>query len=101
MFNIGMTELIVIAVIGLIVIGPEQLPHLARKLAQLLNEFKRVKEDIMSPVDEIKDEAKQILEKSRHEMVAEIMNKKLYQKPNAEAESPPEASEKANKDENG
>ena len=41
MFGIGMTELMVILVIGLLVIGPKKLPELARSLGRGLAEFRR------------------------------------------------------------
>jgi len=41
MFGIGMTELLVIAVIGLVVLGPKRLPELARTLGRTLAEFRR------------------------------------------------------------
>lgn len=65
MFNIGFSELVILAVIGLIVIGPEQLPELARKLAKILNELKRAKEEIMAPLDDLKHEAQASLMKFR------------------------------------
>jgi sec-independent protein translocase protein TatB len=81
MFNIGFTELIILGVIALLVIGPEQLPDMARRLAKLLNELKRAKEEIMSPVDEMTAEAKGALERMRreadnqiHSQVSQIMN---------------------------
>lgn len=88
MFNIGFTELIILAVIGIIVVGPEQLPDMARKLAKLLNELKRAKDEIMSPVEDMKNEALRSVEKMRTEaeriraeteeqlnnQVAELMN---------------------------
>jgi sec-independent protein translocase protein TatB len=41
MFNIGFTEMIVIAALALILIGPKQLPEVARTIGRLLNELKR------------------------------------------------------------
>jgi len=41
MLGIGMPELIVIAVIALIVIGPEKLPGLARTLGRIFGELKK------------------------------------------------------------
>src|SRR5688500_14766342 len=65
MFNVGFTELIVLGVIGLLVLGPEQLPVVARKLARILNDLKRAKDDILSPVEDLKAEARQMLERAR------------------------------------
>lgn len=46
MFGIGMTELMVILVIGLLVIGPKKLPGLARSLGKSLAEFRRASDDM-------------------------------------------------------
>ncbi len=47
MFNIGLTELIVIGAIALIFIGPKQLPEVARSLGKFLNELKRASDEAM------------------------------------------------------
>jgi Tat protein translocase TatB subunit len=56
MFGIGMTELIVIFVIGLVVLGPKRLPELARSLGKSLAEFRRasneLRRDFMSAADD-------------------------------------------------
>lgn len=41
MFDIGFGEMLIIAAIALIAIGPKQLPEVARTLGRLMNEFKR------------------------------------------------------------
>jgi sec-independent protein translocase protein TatA len=46
MFGIGMPELIVIFVIGLVVLGPKRLPELARSLGKSLAEFRRASNDM-------------------------------------------------------
>ena len=46
MFGIGMTELIVIMVIALVVIGPSKLPDLAKALGKGLAEFKKASQEI-------------------------------------------------------
>jgi Tat protein translocase TatB subunit len=46
MFGIGMTELMVIFVIGLVVLGPKRLPELARTLGKSLAEFRRASNDL-------------------------------------------------------
>ena len=41
MFGLGMSEIIFLAVLALIVIGPKELPQVARTLGRFLNELKR------------------------------------------------------------
>jgi sec-independent protein translocase protein TatB len=48
MFGLSFTHLILLAVIALVVLGPEQLPEVARTLAKLLNEWRRASSDIQS-----------------------------------------------------
>ncbi|WP_035069045.1 Sec-independent protein translocase protein TatB [Nitratidesulfovibrio termitidis] len=45
MFGIGSTELLVIMVVALIVLGPKNLPNIARTLGKALGEFRRVSTD--------------------------------------------------------
>jgi sec-independent protein translocase protein TatB len=55
MFDVGFSELIVIALVALIVVGPERLPRVARTLGALLGRAQRyvndVKADIQREVD--------------------------------------------------
>ena len=48
MFGLSFTHLVLLAVLALVFLGPEQLPELARTLARLLNEWKRATGDIQS-----------------------------------------------------
>lgn len=50
MFNLGFTELILLGVIALIFIGPNQLPEVARTVGRLLNEWRRATSDFQSTV---------------------------------------------------
>lgn len=52
MFGIGPTELIVILVIALLVLGPKRLPELAAGLGKGLAEFRRATADINAELDE-------------------------------------------------
>lgn len=52
MFGIGPTELIVILVIALLVLGPKRLPELASGLGKGLAEFRRATADINAELDE-------------------------------------------------
>jgi len=58
MFGIGMTELMVILVIGLLVIGPKKLPELARSLGKGLAEFRRASTEMRREFLEVADEVR-------------------------------------------
>jgi TatA/E family protein of Tat protein translocase len=51
MFGIGPTELIIVLVIALIVIGPSKLPDLARALGKGMAEFKKATREIKESLD--------------------------------------------------
>ena len=58
MFCIGMTELIVILVLGLLVLGPKRLPELARSLGRGLAEFRRASTDMRREFLDVAEEAR-------------------------------------------
>ena len=82
MFDLGFSELVVIAIVLLVVVGPERLPGVARTAGHLLGRMQRyisdVKADIRREVqlDEFRKLQQQAraLEKSLHEGMAEIQS---------------------------
>lgn len=50
MFDIGFTELMIIGVVALVVIGPERLPGVARTVGHLLGRFQRYVGDVKSDI---------------------------------------------------
>jgi len=50
MFNIGMTEMLLIGAIALVVLGPSKLPQFARAIGQGLTAFKRATNEFKSNV---------------------------------------------------
>jgi len=58
MFGVGMTELMVILVIGLLVLGPKRLPGLARSLGRSLAEFRRASTDIRREFMDVAEEVR-------------------------------------------
>lgn len=55
MFGIGMQELIIIAIVALLIVGPKKLPDLAKTLGKGLSEFKKATDGV---TDELKDALK-------------------------------------------
>ncbi len=53
MFNMGMTEMLIIGAIALVVVGPKKLPDIARALGRGMKEFKKATNEFKTT---IKDE---------------------------------------------
>ena len=51
MFDIGFSELIVIAIVALVVIGPERLPRVARTAGHLLGRMQRYVNEVKADID--------------------------------------------------
>lgn len=90
MFGIGMQELIIIAVIALIIVGPKKLPDLAKSLGKGFNEFKRATDGI---TDEIKETLKEDESKEDGGLKDSLLLKKAVE---AEA-SPDSTNDETNK----
>lgn len=55
MFGIGVSELLVIFLVALLVLGPERLPQAARTLAKLFGEFRKATDDLRSSLVGVSD----------------------------------------------
>ena len=53
MFGLGFTEIIVILVIALIVLGPEKLPKLAKQLGRGMHEFRRAANEFQTTLSQV------------------------------------------------
>ena len=54
MFGIGMNEIMLLVILGVVIIGPKRLPEVARTMGKLMAQFKRATNDLRSAVsDEI------------------------------------------------
>ena len=59
--KIGFTELILVAIVAFVVIGPDKLPEYARKLGKMLRELKKytgaaseeIQKNVVEPLNEI------------------------------------------------
>lgn len=64
MFNLGFFEIMLIVVLALILIGPEQMPELARNIGKLFRDIKRstneVTDSLQRELSKVQDEQNQI-----------------------------------------
>lgn len=71
MFDIGFSEMVVIAVVALVVLGPERLPKVARTAGHLLGRLQRYVNDVKADInremqlDELKKLQAQVEESAR------------------------------------
>lgn len=72
MFDIGFSELLIIFVIGLLVLGPERLPHAARTLGLWLRKIRR-------SVDSVQKEINAQLDQEELQRKIEATNKQALQ----------------------
>ena len=97
MFGIGSTELLVILVVALLVLGPKNLPKIAHTIGRAMGEFRRVSTEFQSTLNTeiaIDDEKK----KAQERKAAKAAEKAKAEAPKAEtvAEAAP-APESENK----
>lgn len=52
MFDISLTETLLVAIVALLVIGPEDLPGVMRGIGKFLHKIKRLADDFMRMIDE-------------------------------------------------
>jgi sec-independent protein translocase protein TatB len=91
MFDIGFSEIVVIAVVALIVIGPERLPRVARTLGHLFGRAQRyvnnVKSDISREmaIDELRQSGQKLeqelrtVEQGAREEVQEVRHQLIFE----------------------
>jgi len=79
LFDIAFTELVLIAIVALLVIGPEKLPKVARTLGSLLGRMQRyvaaVKQDVERELqlEELKKVQRDV-QQNAHNLQAEVTN---------------------------
>ncbi|TYB33108.1 MAG: Sec-independent protein translocase TatA [Flexistipes sinusarabici] len=80
MFGLGMTEIILILVLALIVVGPKKLPEVAKGLGKGFAEFKKVMNDFKDAVniDDI-DESSSSSSRSKNKEISEVYKNKWQQ----------------------
>ncbi|MFM9912950.1 MAG: Sec-independent protein translocase protein TatB [Methylophilaceae bacterium] len=75
MFDIGFSEILVVLVVALIVIGPEKLPKVARTLGLLTGRLQRYAANIKADVErEIRNEEVLRIEREAKNTIAQVEN---------------------------
>jgi Tat protein translocase TatB subunit len=90
MFGIGIQELIIIAIIALIIVGPKKLPDLAKTLGKGFSEFKKATEGIT-------DELKQTMQNDEKLKDDGLKDSLLLKKGDAEETKPDSSNNASNK----
>ena len=71
MFNLGFSEVIAIAVIALLVIGPKQLPEVAKVVGRLLGELRKATQDLSGGLLEVKRDVENSIHDVRSDLAKE------------------------------
>lgn len=101
MFGLGMTEIILIAIIALVVIGPKKLPDIAKSLGKGYGEFRRTFNDLKQTVNvDVNETPKRSDNASRHESLKQELAE-TYKSQWEQKLPPPPAIEKTSGSESG
>lgn len=72
MFDIGFSEMVLLGIIALVVIGPKQLPEVARMAARFINDVKRVTAEFSGQFMAVKDQANKFIVDTQTEVTKEF-----------------------------
>ncbi|MGE4296448.1 MAG: Sec-independent protein translocase protein TatB [Desulfovibrionaceae bacterium] len=93
MFGIGTTELLMILVVALLVLGPKKLPEIARTLGKGLAEFRRVSSDFNRTIqaDVEREEMTERKKKAEKELFGDKTDAKTAAKADAKTDAKTDA----------
>jgi sec-independent protein translocase protein TatB len=66
MFGVGVPELIVIFLVALVILGPKQLPEVAKFLGKALGEFRKATDDISAEFNSAKSMLEEEIRQAEH-----------------------------------
>lgn len=73
MFGIGLFEILVIALAGLLFVGPKKLPDLARQFGRFFVQIRRMTSDVRSGIDHAIKQAEHDLLREEREKIEKII----------------------------
>ena len=74
MFNLSGSELVFIAILGLIVLGPEKLPGAMRRAGKVYREIRNISSNVQRQVNEVMEEPMREVRKLVEEPANEVKN---------------------------
>lgn len=74
MFGIGFSELIVIAIVALIFVGPKRLPEVMRQAGKLFVHVRRTANDVKGTFDQVVREAEDDIRRQESEEMRQLMS---------------------------
>ncbi len=82
MFGIGVPELVLIAIVALIVVGPKKLPDALRGIGRALGEFRKVTSDLRNEVgfENVVDEVSRPLREGMAQIERDVRSNDAYAK---------------------
>ncbi len=92
MFGIGSTELVLILLVALLVLGPKKLPGIAKSIGKALGEFRRAASDVKQTIEQ---EAVYEERKKRKAARTDILEKESQDGESSEDENDDESDETA------
>ncbi|MDA2955723.1 MAG: twin-arginine translocase TatA/TatE family subunit [Actinomycetota bacterium] len=102
MFNLSGTELVFIAMLGLIVLGPEKLPSAMRRAGKVYREIRNISSNVQREVNKVMEEPIREVRKLVDEPVAEfkktVSDKPISAKPAVNKPGPDEPESPAKPD---
>ena len=88
--GIGFLELVIIALAGLLVLGPQRIPELLRQIAKLYVHLRRTSNDLKSAFDHVVDEAEAQLKSSEFSKSISVADHLNSRPPQVTTEQGPE-----------
>lgn len=73
MFGIGFSELVVIAIVALIFVGPKRLPEVMKQAGKLFVHVRRTANDVRGTFDQVVREAEEDIRKNEAEQLRQLM----------------------------
>lgn len=74
MFGIGFTELVVIAIVALIFVGPKRLPEVMKQAGKLFVHVRRTANDVKGTFDQVVKEAEDEVRKAEADEMRQLMS---------------------------